>query len=311
MQLNNEVFEDVKADMAPVNARTGILECGRYSFGIGKRTYIMAIVNATPDSFSDGGRYNDPEAAIERIRQVIADGADIIDVGGESTRPGYTPVGAEEEMERVMPIIERAVKEFDIPVSIDTTKFSVADEAVRAGASVINDIWGLHKEPRLAQLAAGSGAGLVMMHNRSGRGQTGSSHAGIDNTGDNIGYNTGDIMADIIKFLCESIMIAENAGLPRNRMLIDPGIGFGKTPDQNLDALKRLGELKTLDLPVLLGTSRKSLIKNVIGGGTDDRLEGTAATAALGIACGADFIRVHDVREIKRVCMMTDAIVRR
>jgi dihydropteroate synthase len=261
-------------------------------FDWGARTYVMGILNLTPDSFSGDGLWAHPPDAVALAVQMEADGADVIDVGGMSTRPGHDIVSPAEERERVMSVIPELVARLRVPVSIDTFRHEVAVAAVDAGAAVINDVWGLQREPRLAELAARSGAMLVLMHNQDGT-------------------EYADLLPDIAASLRRGIEIALAAGVPVDRLVIDPGIGFGKTADQNLEVLSRLAEVKELGLPVLLGTSRKSTIGKVLGTEVDDRLEGTAATVALGIAAGADMVRVHDVREMARVARMSDAIVRR
>ncbi len=266
-------------------------ECGRYRLPIGKKTYIMGILNVTPDSFSDGGSYKSVDDAVNRAKEMIKEGAHIIDVGGESTRPGYTPVDVTEEIERVIPVIERLVKETDVPISVDTQKAPVAEKALQAGAHIVNDIWGLQGDPRMAEVVSKYGAAVIVMHNQDGT-----------------VYN--DLMDDIAKFLKRSIEIAENSGIKSNSIMIDPGIGFGKTLEQNLEIMRRLSELKALGKPILLGTSRKSMIGKVLDLPVDKRIEGTAATVAIGIAGGADVVRVHDVKEMALVAKMSDAIIR-
>lgn len=268
-----------------------VFECGKHKLVIGEKTYIMGILNVTPDSFSDGGKYTDFDAAVKRAKEMVDEGADIIDVGGESTRPGHEPVDALEEISRVVPVVERLSKEFNVPVSVDTSKAIVAEKALMAGAHIINDVWGLQADPAMAEVVSKYGAGLVMMHNQK----------------DKV-YK--DLMGDIIRFLRKSIDLANRAGISRNSMVVDPGIGFGKTLEHNLEVMRRLKELNSLNLPVLLGTSRKSMIGNVLDLPVNERLEGTAATVALGIANGVDIIRVHDVKEMSRVARMTDAMVR-
>lgn len=259
---------------------------------LGQRTLVMGILNVTPDSFSDGGRYLDVDAAVAHAREMIADGADLLDIGGESTRPQHTPVGVDEELHRVLPVLERLAPGCPVPISIDTTKATVARRALAAGATIINDQWGLQRDPQMAGVAAEYNAPVIVMQNQSGTHYT-------------------ELMADIIAFLRRSISIAESAGVSAERVIVDPGIGFGKTPVQNLETLRRLGELRVLERPILIGTSRKSTIGKVLGGlPPDQRAEGTAATVALGIAAGADIVRVHDVREMARVARMADAIVR-
>ncbi len=265
--------------------------CGRFKLELGKKTYVMGILNMTPDSFSDGGIHNSIDTALEWAFRMVGEGADIIDIGGESTRPGHQPVKAEEEIGRVVPVIELLSKKINVPISIDTSKAQVAEAALKAGASIVNDIWGLQSDPRIADVAARYEAGIVMMHNKS----------------DTV-YE--ELMTDIVKFLYKSVEIASAAGVPREFLAIDPGIGFGKTLEQNLETMRRLKELKVLGLPVLLGTSRKSMIGSVLDLPVDERLEGTAATVSLGIAYGVDIIRVHDVKEMVRAARMSDAIVR-
>jgi dihydropteroate synthase len=263
----------------------------------------MGVVNVSPDSFSGDG-IADVEEAIAKAKQLVSEGADIIDVGGESTRPGSTPVSIDEELRRVVPIVERLAKEIRVPVSVDTYKVEVARQALKAGANMINDIWGLQKEPALADLAAQRGAPIVLMSNQ----RDSSCH---------------DIMPAIISDLKRAVKQALSAGVPWENVIIDPGIGFGKTQLQNLEILQRLEELKILGRPILLGSSRKSFIGWILDLSPeqrsnkvafvppgDQRLEGTAATVAIGIARGVDIVRVHDVREMARVCKMSDAIVR-
>jgi len=287
-----EIAEEIKRILAGLDiGKPEYFECGKYKLPIGEKTYIMGILNVTPDSFSDGGKYNNVESAVKRAKEMVEHGADIIDVGGESTRPGHQPVDAIEEINRVVPVIEVLAKELNVPISVDTSKAVVADRALKAGAHIVNDVWGLQKDEALAEVIARYGAGVVMMHNSN-----------------NCEYR--DLMGDIIKFLRKSIEIAEKTGIRRENMVVDPGIGFGKNLNHNLEVMRRLKELSTLNLPVLLGTSRKSMIGNILDLPVGERLEGTAATVTLGIANGADFVRVHDVKEMVRVARMTDAMVR-
>jgi dihydropteroate synthase len=269
------------------------IPCGVRRLVLGQRTQIMGILNVTPDSFSDGGRYTDLDRAVTHAGQMIADGADIIDVGGESTRPGHTPVAADEEMRRVLPAIRAVRTAFpEVLISIDTYKAAVAEAALREGADILNDIWGLQRDPEMARIAASHKAPVVVMHNQEGTAY-------------------GDIMADMLAFFQRSLVIAREAGLNEELVIIDPGIGFGKTPLQNLEVLQRLAELQQLGRPILLATSRKATIGKVLGGlPPEERVEGTGATVALGIAAGADIVRVHDVRPMKRTALMADAIVR-
>lgn len=267
------------------------LQCGPLRLDLGRRTYIMGIVNVTPDSFSDGGRFSDCDAALAHARRLVAEGADIIDVGAESTRPGAEPVPTAVELQRLLPVVEALVSELQVPISIDTHKAAVADRALAAGAHMLNDVWGLQRDAELAAVAAAYKAPVVVMHNQQGT-----------------AYRS--LMGDIVAFLHRSIDLAVAAGLPADMVIVDPGIGFGKTWEQNLQVLARLSDLQVLGRPILLGTSRKSFIGKVLDLPVDDRLEGTAATVALGILGGADIVRVHDVAAMVRVARMTDAVVR-
>lgn len=269
----------------------GGMDCRGITIRVGEKTLIMGILNVTPDSFSDGGSYLDRGAAVAKAKQMVADGADIIDLGGESTRPGHVPVDAEEELARVIPVLKELVKEVPVPVSIDTSKAAVARLALESGAHMLNDQWALRADPAMAGLAAEYGVPIVLMHNQEGTGYS-------------------DLTGDMIAYFQESINLALGAGMDRKKIIIDPGIGFGKTAGQNLEALRRLRELRCLGLPVLIGTSRKSTIGKVLDLPVEQRVEGTAATVAVGIANGADIVRVHDVKEMARVARMTDAIVR-
>ena len=267
--------------------------CRDTEFRWGERSYIMGVINLSPDSFSGDGLGSDVEAVAAQARRFVADGADIIDIGGESTRPGSQPVSADEELKRVIPAIERLAGELPVPISIDTYKAAVARGAVAAGATMINDVWGLKQDHRLARVAAEAGVPIILASNQRGE------------------PCQDDIMAEIILDLEKSIGLAQAAGVAGRDIIIDPGIGFGKTLSQNLEIIRRLAELKVLGKPILLGTSRKSVIGLVLDLPPSERLEGTAATVAIGIANGADIIRVHDVKQMVRVCRMSDAIVRR
>lgn len=270
------------------------LHLGSYRLPLGKRTLIMAILNLTPDSFSDGGKYNQVETAIDRARQMVEEGADIIDLGGESTRPGFERVSVEEELKRVMPVIEALKKDpkINVPLSIDTYKARTAQAALKAGVEMVNDVWGLKDDPGLAAVVAQSGAVICLMHNRE--------QAIYD-----------DLIPDIITDLRQSLTLARQAGIEDDRILIDPGIGFGKDLKQNLEVMHRLRDFRCLGCPILLGTSRKSMIGKTLDLPVHERLEGTAATVAYGITAGADIVRVHDITQMKRVAQMTDAMVRR
>lgn len=268
----------------------GITRCGNMEFRWGQRTYVMGIVNVDPDSFSGDG-LRDADAAIAQGKRFAAEGADIIDVGGESTRPGFEPISAEQELGRVLPVIERLASELSVPVSIDTYKSEVARKAVAAGAKMINDVWELKRDTKLARVAAEAGVPLVISQNQRDS-------------------RFHDFFPELIASLKRSIQVALDAGVAWDNIIIDPGVGFGKTAEQNVEIVRRLAELKALGRPILLGTSRKSFIGHVLDLPVDQRLEGTAATVAIGIANGADIVRVHDVAQMVRVARMSDAIVR-
>ena len=269
-----------------------VIPCGNHSLSLGQRTLIMGILNVTPDSFSDGGKYNVPDIAVKKAQEMVAQGADIIDIGAESTRPGHTPVPLAEEIERLQPVITELVKEIQVPISVDTYKAKTAAMALQAGAQIINDVWGFQRDPEIAEVVSHYGAPAIVMHNQEGT-------------------EYGDLLGDIIRFLRESMRIAVQAGLPEEKIILDPGIGFGKDTEQNLEVMARLDEFKCLGRPLLLGTSKKSLIANTLNLPVNERVEGTAATVTLGIAKGVDIVRVHDVQEMARVVRMTDAMVRR
>ena len=268
-----------------------VTRCGGRELRWGERTYVMGVLNMTPDSFSGDGLADDAERALARAKAFAAQGADVLDVGGESTRPGANPVDVEEELRRILPAIRLLSEAVDLPISVDTHKHAVAGQAVAAGASMINDVWGLKQDPRLAALAAERGIPLVLMHNQEGT-----------------AYR--DLVPDILQSLRWSVDKARGYGVPTENIIVDPGIGFGKTPEQNLEVLRRLEEFKALGQPVLVGTSRKSTIGLVLDLPVGERLEGTAATVAIAIAKGADMVRVHDVEAMARVAHMSDAIVR-
>lgn len=257
----------------------------------GRRTYVMGIINVTPDSFSGDGLESDIVAIVDQALRFQEEGADILDVGAESTRPGSKPITADQEITRLIPALEALADRVSLPISVDTCKPAVARMAVRAGASIINDQWGLMADPELAAVAAETGSPLVLMHNQRTR-------------------KYRDLVPDICARLTDGVELARRAGVPEGNIVLDPGIGFGKTPDHNLEVLRRLPELKALGYPLLVGTSRKSTIGLVLDLPVDQRLEGTAATVALAIAGGADIVRVHDVKEMVRVCRMSDSIVR-
>ncbi|WP_288478463.1 dihydropteroate synthase [uncultured Clostridium sp.] len=267
------------------------MKIGNKEFDLKERTYVMGILNVTPDSFSDGGKFNELGKALKRVQEMIEEGADIIDIGGESTRPGFEVVEAEEEINRVVPVIKAIKEKFDIPISIDTYKSETAKAAIEAGADIINDIWGFKKDKNMAKLCAEKNVPCILMHNR-----------------DNAEYT--DIMKDIKEDLIESINIALDAGVERENIILDPGIGFAKSLEENLKVMNNIEKIKELGFPILLGTSRKSMIGLTLNLPKDERLEGTLATTVLGITKGCEFIRVHDIKENKRVCVMTDSILK-
>ncbi len=283
----------------------------------GARTYVMGVLNVTPDSFSGDGLLDSTEpttglesllaVAMQQARDFVAAGVDILDIGGESTRPGAATVSAAQEAERVLPVIRAVAAELDVLISIDTYKASVASAAIQAGAHIINDVWGLRADPYLAEVAALARVPLVIMHNRS---SWASAEIKERLGGHYVGMAYTNLMEDIRRELLESVAIAHAAGVLDDKIILDPGIGFGKTVEQNLELLNQLGELRELGYPLLLGASRKSFIGYTLNLPPDDRLEGTAAAVAIGIVRGADIIRVHDVKFMTRVAQMTDAIVR-
>ena len=257
----------------------------------GLRTYVMGIINLTPDSFSGDGLAADVDSAVALALKMEGDGADIIDIGAESSRPGASPVSAAEELERLMPGLEAVCAAVKIPVSVDTYKASVAASAIDAGASIINDVWGFLADGEMARVAADAGVPVVLMHNqREAR------------------YR--DLVPDVIEGLNRSLSVATGAGVDEGNIVVDPGIGFGKTADHNLELLRRLPEIKEMGFPMLLGVSRKSTIGRLLNLPEDDRVEGTAAAVSLSIVGGADIVRVHDVKQMVRVVRMTDAVVR-
>ncbi len=275
------------------------LALGRYRLPVGRRTLVMGILNLTPDSFSGDGLAGDPDAALARAQAMVAAGADILDVGGMSTRPGALEISADEERDRVVPAIDRIAAALDVPISIDTYRAPVAAAALEAGAVIVNDITGLQGDPDLAGLVARAGAALVVMHIQ-GTPRTMQEHPHYDN-----------LLAEVIAYLQAARDRALAAGVARDRIWVDPGIGFGKAIDHNLELIRRLGELRVLGQPILLGTSRKGFIGRILGGKpAAERVAGTGATVALGIAAGADIVRVHDVGPAVDVARVADAIVR-
>ncbi len=280
----------------------GTTRCRNTEFHWGERTYIMGIINLSPDSFSGDG-ITDIEAAVTLARRLVSEGADILDIGGESTRPGSSPISIDDEIKRVVPVLERLASEVPVPLSIDTYKSEVAYPALKAGATMINDQWGLKQDKRLATLAAQWGVPLILMSNQRDKGGY---DAGVQR--DTAYYK--DLMAEVSSSLRIGLELVQRLGIPEENVIIDPGIGFGKTWQQDLEIIRRLEELKLLGKPILIGPSRKSLIKMVLNLPINERLEGTAAAVAISIANGADIVRVHDVQQMVRVCRMTDAIVR-
>ena len=265
---------------------------GEYTFAWGLRTYVMGILNVSPDSFSGDGVDRDVHGAVAQAASFADLGADIIDLGGQSTRPGHIPISPEEELHRVLPVLEALIREIDLPISIDTDKPQVAQEAIRLGAHCINDVSGLRNDPALAVIAADAKVPLVLMHNQ-------------------IGTNYNDLVGDVIRGLEWSVLQALDNGVQSDKIIVDPGIGFGKTPRQNLALLRDLSKLRRLGYPILIGPSRKSVIGGVLDLPVEDRMGGTAAAIAIGIANGADIVRVHDVGDMVRVARMSDSIVRR
>lgn len=269
-----------------------IITAGKYRLDLDEKTHVMGIVNVTPDSFSDGGKYNHPETAARHAAQLVQDGADIIDLGGESTRPGHDPVYAEEELERVLPALQQIRQAVDVPISIDTYKAIVASRAIEAGANMINDIWGAKKDPEIAAVAAQYDVPIVLMHNRTEP-------------------NYDNLLDDLVSDLYESIDIAKKAGVRDEQIILDPGIGlFGKTFEHNLIVMRNLEKITQLGFPVLLGTSRKSMIGIALQLPPHERMEGTGATVCLGIQKGCQIVRVHDVKPIVRMVRMMDVMLK-
>ena len=263
---------------------------GTYNFDTEHDCSIMGILNVTPDSFSDGGKWNDKERAKQHTAQMIAEGASIIDIGGESTRPGHVQISTQEEIERVVPMIEMVKANFDVPVSIDSYKSEVVEAALKAGADLVNDIWGLKYDRRVADLIAQYQVACCLMHNR-----------------EKAEYN--NFLDDMCEDLKESVAIAKAAGVKDEQIILDPGVGFGKTYEQNLEAINHVDVLQELGLPILLGTSRKSVIGNTLDLPVDQRVEGTLATTVIGMLRGCSFVRVHDIKENHRIIQMTKAIL--
>ena len=263
---------------------------GKKEFDTAHKCYIMGILNVTPDSFSDGGKFNHLDAALRHTEEMIREGAAIVDIGGESTRPGHQVITDEEEISRVVPVIEAVKKHFDVPVSIDTYKGAVAEAALQAGADLVNDIWGFKHDKRVAELTAKYGAACCLMHNRQ--------EAVYD-----------DFQKDVVSDLEECVRIAREAGVADDKIILDPGVGFGKTYEMNLEITNHVDILHQLGFPVLLGTSRKSMIGLTLDLPATDRVEGTLATTVIGVMKGCSFVRVHDIKENYRIIQMTEAIL--
>ena len=266
------------------------MKIGNKVIDLKERTYVMGILNVTPDSFSDGGNYNNVEDAVKRAKKMIEEGADIIDIGGESTRPGASLVSEEEEIARVIPIIKAIKSELDVLVSIDTYKSKTAEEAIKAGADIINDVWGFKKDSNMAKVAAKYGVPCILMHNREKEPYS-------------------DLMNNVLMELIDSVNIALDAGVKRENIILDPGIGFAKTYEENLEVMNNLEKIVNIGFPVLLGTSRKSMIGLALDLPVESRLEGTIATTVAGVMKGCKIVRVHDVLENKRACVMADKIL--
>ncbi|MCD4840097.1 dihydropteroate synthase [Neobacillus sedimentimangrovi] len=267
-----------------------MIKCGPYTLDTSKKTIIMGILNATPDSFSDGGKYNKVDLAVERAKEMVANGADIIDIGGESTRPGFEPVSVEEELKRVIPIIEAVSKHVQVPISIDTYKAETARRAIEAGAHIINDVWGAKADDQMGAVAAKYNVPIILMHNRKDR-------------------NYSFFIRDVLNDLYESIAIVKKAGVKDENIILDPGIGFAKDYQENLLMMQNLDKLVMLGYPVLLGTSRKSMIGQALNLPVHERMEGTGATVCYGIQKGCQIIRIHDVKEMSRMAKMMDTLI--
>ena len=267
---------------------------GSYRLPLGSKTYVMGIVNVTPDSFSDGGQYLSVQEAVEHASELVAAHADILDIGGESTRPGHAPVDSQEEIDRVIPVIRQIAPIFNIPVSIDTSKARVAREAVEAGASIINDVWGLKRDPDIARVACDSKAGLILMFNATDSSRT---------------EHSGDIVTDAIAYLSGSVETALRAGVSENQIMIDPGIGFGMRHRESFELIQGIGRLKAMGFPVLVGPSRKRFIGSALGNvPVDQRDTGTAAVSCLAAFMGADMVRVHNVKKVVQSIILSDII---
>lgn len=266
------------------------MQIGKRQFNIKNHTYVMGILNVTPDSFSDGNRWNVPDKALNRVEEMLAEGMDILDIGGESTRPGYTQISVQEEIERVVPVIEAVKSRFDVPVSLDTYKADVAKAGIQAGADLINDIWGLKYDAEMAKVIAEGNVACCLMHNRK-----------------DAEYK--NLLKDMQKDFEESLALAKAAGIAKDKIILDPGIGFAKSYADNLEVLKACGEFRILEYPLLLGCSRKSVIGYALDLPVEERLEGTLATTVMAVLQGYSFVRVHDIKENVRAIRMTEAVL--
>ncbi|MBM7588214.1 dihydropteroate synthase [Bacillus pakistanensis] len=269
-----------------------IISCGSFQLDLQKKTMVMGILNITPDSFSDGGHFYEIERAVAHAKQMVHDGADLIDIGGESTRPGHAPVTVQEEINRVVPVIKAISKAVAVPISIDTYKAETAKQAILAGAHIINDIWGAKKDPNMAKVAAELGVPIILMHNRENR-------------------DYQQFIPDVIEDLEESIRIVKESGVREEQIILDPGIGFAKDVKQNIEMMQNLDKVVEMNFPVLLATSRKSTIGHILDLPVEERMEGTGATVCYGIQKGCHMIRVHDVKEMSRMAKMMDALTGR
>ncbi|MGG5254565.1 dihydropteroate synthase [Neobacillus sp. SM06] len=268
----------------------GVIQCGPYTLDYEKKTMVMGILNVTPDSFSDGGKFNHIDKAVARAKEMVDQGADIIDIGGESTRPGFAPLSLEEELARVIPFVQAVAENVDIPISVDTYKAEVAKQAIQAGAHIINDIWGAKADVDIAEVAAKLDVPIILMHNRADQ-------------------NYQNFIRDVLNDLYESITLVKQAGVKDDRIILDPGIGFAKTYAENIEMMQNLDKLVGTGYPVLLGTSRKSMIGHALDLPVNERMEGTGATVCYGIQKGCQMIRIHDVKEMSRMAKMMDVLM--
>ncbi|WP_141434203.1 dihydropteroate synthase [Bacillus sp. 03113] len=266
------------------------MKCGRYTLDFEKKTVIMGILNATPDSFSDGGKFHHLDRAVQHALEMVEQGADVIDIGGESTRPGSLSVSLDEELQRVIPVVKAISREVNVPISIDTYKAEVAKQAIEAGAHIINDVWGAKADPKMADVAAEYKVPIILMHNRQDR-------------------NYSSFLRDAISDLYESIFHVKKAGVEDDQIILDPGIGFAKDFQQNIEMMRELESIVQLGYPVLLGTSRKSMIGQALDLPVSERMEGTGATVCYGIQKGCQMVRIHDVKEMSRMAKMMDVLI--